>query len=178
MLLRGTGVIRPRYAGVYARTVVGSDGEQHAVWGAVLATVGALVTVVGTFLPWLRSGARNRSSYTIFDLVERLGFAPGGMVAWSLRLWAFVPLLLVVVAVGAWSASFDARLRRPLLATSIVAAIWVGGTSIAVMAAPEAGLFRIGPGPAVTLAGVLGAAAGGLASARVTRRGSGSSAGA
>ena len=32
---------------------------------------GSGVAVLGTFLPWLRSGAVDRSSYEIFDLVDR-----------------------------------------------------------------------------------------------------------
>ena len=63
--------------------------------GAAVISSGGALTLIGTFLPWLRSGARDRASYTIFDLVERLGFAPGGVVALSLRLWPLVPLLLV-----------------------------------------------------------------------------------
>lgn len=156
--------------------MVGSVGERRALVGAAIATVGSLVTIVGTFLPWLRSGTRNRSSYTIFDLVERLGFAPGGFVAWSLRLWPFVPLLMVVISITCWAAPIERRLVRPLAVLAAVATVWIGGTGLAVLAAPAAGLFRIGPGPAITVLGVLvaatGSAATALTSAGVSRRGS------
>jgi len=141
--------------------------------GALGATGGSAVALVGTFLPWLRSGARDRSSYTIFDLVERLGFAPGGVVAWSLRLWPLVPLLLVAVAVTAW-AVVTGHLRWEItMGVAAVAVVWVGGTAVALVLAPDAGLFRIGIGPAVTLVGVLVAVAGAVA---LRRRGSASGA--
>lgn len=139
--------------------------------GALVVTASAVVALVGTFLPWLRSGSRNRSSYTIFDLVERLGFAPDGPVAWSLRLWPLVPLLLAVSVIGAWSARFDARARRVAIGFIVGVALWIGGTSIAVALAPDVGLFRIGVGPAVTSTGAAGCAIGGW----VLGRGSGRS---
>ena len=109
--------------------------------------------LAGTFLPWLRSGARDRSSYTIFDLVERLGFAPGGVIAWSLRLWPLVPLLLVVTVTAAWAvATADLRWSVPALLSSC-GVLWVGGTAFAVLLAPDIALFGVGVGPAVTLVG-------------------------
>jgi len=116
-------------------------------------TVGGAVMLLGTFLPWLRSGSRDRSSYTIFDLVERLGFAPGGVIAWSLRLWPLAPLLLVAVATTAWAVATD-HLRWPVpLALSACSVIWIGGTAVALLLAPDIALFGVGVGPAVTLAG-------------------------
>ena len=109
--------------------------------------------LVGTFLPWLRSGARNRSSYTIFDLVERLGFAPEGVVAWSLRLWPLVPLLLVATVITAWAVAADHMSWYVPLALSSCSVIWVGGTSLALLLAPDIALFGVGVGPAVTLVG-------------------------
>jgi hypothetical protein len=121
--------------------------------GATVVTIGGVVMLVGTFLPWLRSGTRNRASYTIFDLVERLGFAPGGVVAWSLRLWPLVPLLLVATVTTAWAV---ATRHLPWAVPAVPAAcatVWVGGTATAVLLAPDIALFRIGTGPAVTFAG-------------------------
>lgn len=134
----------------------------RAFRGAITITAGAATTLIGTFLPWLRSGSRDRSSYTIFDLVERLGFAPGGVVAWSLRLWPLVPLLLVTMAVAGW-AVVTGHLRWRAAAVAIGAAtVWVGGTALALVLAPDAGLFRIGNGPGVATAGVLIAGLGGV----------------
>lgn len=119
-------------------------------------TAGAAVALTGTFMPWLRSGSRDRSSYTIFDLVERLGFAPSGVVAWSLRLWPLVPLLLVATTIASWAAATGHVRVRVAAGAAALAACWVGGTATALVFAPEAGLFRIGSGPAVCLAGVAG----------------------
>ncbi len=125
-------------------------------------TVGAAIALIGTFLPWLRSGSRDRSSYTIFDLVERLGFAPSGVVAWSLRFWPLVPLLLVATAVAAWAVATGHLRWRIASVTLGVAIVWVGGTALAVVLAPDAGLVRVGDGPAVAGGGVLVAGIGGL----------------
>ena len=125
-------------------------------------TVGTATALVGTFLPWLQSGARDRSSYTIFDLVERLGFAPGGVVAWSLRLWPLVPLVLVAMTTAGWAAA-TGHLRWRFAACAVgVGVVWIGGTAVALVLAPDVGLFRIGSGPTVALVGVVVAMAGTL----------------
>jgi hypothetical protein len=145
------------------------DAQQRA---AILATAGSAVAIVGTFLPWLRSGTRNRSSYTIFDLVERLGFASSGAVSWSLRLWPIVPLLLVLNVVAVWIVIHTGDRRRALAVSTGVIATWVAGTAVAIRFAPDVGLFRVGVGPAVTLVGVVCLVAG---VGRLNFRGSGSS---
>lgn len=126
--------------------------RQHR--GAVLSTAGALCALTGTFLPWLRSGTRNRSSYTIFDLVERLGFAPDGFVSWALRLWPVVPLLLVMTAITGWVVTLRRAGWPAQVVATVLVVVWVGGTAIAVMSAPDIALFSIGIGPAVTLLGL------------------------
>lgn len=128
--------------------------------GAIGVTAGAGLTLGGTFMTWLRSGARGRSSYTIFDLVDRLGFANGGVVSWSLRLWPLVPLLLVALAVSAWAVATSHLRWGVAVAMGSVVAVWVGGTAVAILRAPDAGLFRVGHGPTVTLVGVVVVAAG------------------
>jgi len=147
----------------------------RAISGAVAATGGAVVTVTGTFLPWLRSGTRNRSSYAIFDLVERLGFAPGGVVSWSLRLWPLVPLLLVGVTIGGWCVAAHRVSWPSLVAVTVPTILWVGGTAIAILTAPDVALFRIGSGPTVTLFGVLLLAGGVVALRRPGSAASGAS---
>ncbi|HEX3087076.1 MAG TPA: hypothetical protein VHQ23_00365, partial [Ilumatobacteraceae bacterium] len=82
--------------GTYALAV------QRNVIGRVMATVGAAVALLGTFLPWLRSGARRRNSYDIFSLVERLGISESSIVGWGLRVWPLAPLLLVTAATLQW----------------------------------------------------------------------------
>lgn len=143
-----------RYAAIYAGDVLKSQRV-----GAALVTTGAAIALVGTFLPWLRSGATRRSSYEIFELVDRLGFSPNGVVGWALRLWPLVPLLLIVSAVLQWWQRPERWVRvRTFLPT--LSAFYVGGTSAAVIWAPDAALFRFGSGPIVTLVGCLAVLAG------------------
>ena len=120
---------------------------------SVITTAGAAIALVGTFLPWLRSGSVDRSSYDIFDLVERLGFSPNGVVAWTLRLWPLVPLLLVLGAIALWLRPSVAWLRRSLAVIPVLGAVIVGGIALAVALAPDIGLFRIGFGPWCCLGG-------------------------
>jgi hypothetical protein len=125
--------------------------------GRVLATVGAAVAIIGTFLPWLRSGARRRNSYEIFSLVERLGISQSSLVGWGLRLWPLAPLLLVGAATLQWFP------RRWLTGGAVaVAVIYVGGVAAAVEAAPATSLIAVEGAPWVVLAGTATLAIGAL----------------
>jgi hypothetical protein len=68
----------------------------------VSMTIAASVLLLGTFLPWVRSGRRERNSYELLGLVDRLGFAPDGWVERFVRWWPIVPLLVVAAVVCAW----------------------------------------------------------------------------
>ena len=65
-------------------------------------TIGAAAVLVGTFLPWWRSGTRARTSYQLLGLVDRLEFAPDGPAATAVRWWPIVPFLLVGAVIAAW----------------------------------------------------------------------------
>lgn len=67
-----------------------------------LVTSTAIGTIIGTFLPWLRSGKNDRSSFQLLALLDSLGFAPDGPVGWAVRGWPLVPLICVVAAVASW----------------------------------------------------------------------------
>ena len=114
---------------------------------------GAALTLIGTFLPWLSSGTVPRSSYEIFDLVERLGFSPDGAIGWALRLWPLAPLLLVLAAVAQGVPGTDRRIRVARVVVPFMAIVYVGGTAAAVRLAPEGGLFRLRFGIWITLIG-------------------------
>ena len=116
---------------------------------------GAALTLIGTFLPWLSSGTVPRSSYQIFDLVERLGFSPDGAIGWALRLWPLAPLLLVLTAVAQGVPGTDRRIRITRVVVPLVAIVYVGGTAAAVRLAPEGGLFRLRFGIWITLLGAV-----------------------
>ena len=141
--------------GTYAAAV------QRILIGRVMATSGAVVAVVGTFLPWLRSGARRRSSYEIFSLVDRLGFSESSLVGWGVRLWPIVPLLVAGATTLQW---FPRKWVSGIVTT--VAVVYAGGVSAAVETAPSSSLVAIEYGALVTLAGALGLAAGALVTLR------------
>jgi hypothetical protein len=98
-------------------------------------TIAAAVLLLGTFLPWVRSGRRERNSYELLGLVDRLGFAPDGWVERFVRWWPVVPLLVVAAVVGAWWN------RRPAAVVLAVTAI-VYATAVAWKLAER-------PGPAL-----------------------------
>ncbi len=128
--------------------------------GRVMAGVGALATIIGTFMPWVRSGTRRRSSYEIFSLVERLGFSPSSLIGWGLRLWPVVPFLLTLAVTLSW---FPRRWVTE--ATALVAVVYVGGVAAAVESAPSTSLVSIEFGPDVTLVGAVVLAASALLTA-------------
>lgn len=142
--------------------------------GPLLVTAGAAVALAGTFLPWVRSGAAERTSFEVFDLVERLGFSPDGAVGWALRVWPIVPLLLVLAAVLQWWRLPATRYRLVRRGVPVVAAVYPAATAISVWRAPALGVLRLGPGPATTVAGcgliVVGVAVEVATFTRATRR--------
>ncbi|HSJ92305.1 MAG TPA: hypothetical protein VK917_09545 [Ilumatobacter sp.] len=120
-----------------------------------IASSGALVVLVGSFLPWLASGTADRSSYDLLGIVDRLGFSPDGLVGWAVRLWPLLPLLLVVTVVS-HHVQIDARwLPVVRLGSTAVAALYAGSVALAVRLAPDVGLFEPRIGPWITLAGAI-----------------------
>jgi hypothetical protein len=121
--------------------------------------VGAAVSLVGSFLPWVHTGSRARNSYDVFRVVDRLGFAPDGPAATAMRWWPIVPLLGVAALVATWWGW-----ARPGGLLGGVAACYGLAAGIAVHDAPQARVVDIGGGSVVTmigsgvfLAGALGA---------------------
>ena len=70
------------------------------------------ITIVGTFLPWLRSGDNDRNSFQLLSLLDFLGFAPAGPLGWAVRAWPTI--LLVCVRVGGDGVAWDVADRRPV----------------------------------------------------------------
>jgi hypothetical protein len=142
----------------------------HHRAGAITVSAGAAVVLVGTFLTWLRSGATDRSSYDVFDLVDRLGFSKGGLIGWALRLWPLVPMLLVVVVIAWWWPSEQSGWTATRVALTLVVSLYAGAIAVAVANAPDVALFRVGPGPVVTIVGAAVMIAGAVAALVLTRR--------
>jgi hypothetical protein len=126
--------------------------------GPAVATmaVGTVVTVGGSLLPWVATGAKRRNSYDLLSLVERLGFAPDGPVDPALRWWPLMPLLAVLALVAAWWGW-----PRAGGAVGVIAGLYAGAVGVAVTQAPS-GLVDILPGAPVTVGGALVLAAGSI----------------
>lgn len=113
----------------------------------IAMSVSAAVVLVGTFLPWVRTGARDRSSYLLLDLVDRLGFASGSVPVAAIRVWPVVPVILVGAAYAAWM-----QRRRLASGLGLTGSLYAGGLAVIVRQTPT-----------TTLAGVDVVIAGGLA---------------
>lgn len=130
---------------------------QRILIGRMVTTFGAAVAAAGTFLPWLRSGTRRRSSYEIFSLIDRLGFSPSSLVGWGLRLWPILPFLLASAVTFQWFP------RKWITGgTAAVAVVYAGAVSAAVRSAPSTSLITVEFGPLVTLIGAITLACGAL----------------
>lgn len=115
---------------------------------AVVMAAGGALTVLGSFLPWVRTGSRSRNSYEVFRVVGRLGFAPDGPASTAMRWWPLVPLLAAAAVVAVWWGW-----GRAGGVVGVVAAIYAGAIGVTVAAAPDAELVHVGVAPFVTAVG-------------------------
>lgn len=127
-----------------------ADSVRRVLIGRVVATSAALVMLVGTFLPWVTSGRRQRSSYQIFSLIERLGYSSSSVVGWALRLWPLLPLLTVIAITILWF-----HHRTLAIAVGLLAAAYAAIVAIAVLTASPSALVDVEYGPVVTLVGAV-----------------------
>jgi hypothetical protein len=140
--------------GIHGRTLgavpYAAHMDRHHRALSVLTFVGAAL-VLATFLPWVRSGSRARSSYDLLGLLDRLGVAGDGVVATLVRWWPLVPLLVTALVVLAWSGR-----HLPALVAAVLAAVYVGGVSTVLIASAGRSGVDLGPGVWVAVvAGVL-----------------------
>jgi hypothetical protein len=69
--------------------------------GSALGAAGLILTLVGTFLPWLVSGGVERNSYAIVGIVGRLGLVGNGFGSTALSLWPTLgPVAMVAIIAG------------------------------------------------------------------------------
>lgn len=111
---------------------------------------GLVVLVVGTFLPWLRSGQARRNSYQAGGALQRL-LGVHGILDSAVSAWPFVGLLcaatIAIYAVGFRRCAALLALIVALFTGAVaLAALWVGGNRLMRAAAL---------GPTVTLVGAL-----------------------
>ena len=113
----------------------------HSVSLVALSGAGATL-VLGTFLPWLRSGTMTRSSYDLLGLIGRLDVAPNGAAAALIRWWPLVPLLVTGAVILAWW-----ERCRWALAIAVLVTLYAGGVAaVLVVGAAKTGI-TIGIGP-------------------------------
>lgn len=120
--------------------------QAHAA--AALGGLGIVVLVIGTFLPWLRSGRATRNSYEATGAVRRLVHPPG-ILDDLFRVWPLLgALCALAVAVHALG------LRRVGAGIGMLASVAGGAAAVAALnAAHNAYASVIETGPAITLAG-------------------------
>ena len=113
-----------------------------------IGLAGLLVIVVGTFLPWLRSGRTTRNSYQTGGAVRRL-IGTTGIVDDLLGLW---PLVGLACAVAVALFLFGARTVGTVIAG--LSAMGAGTASIGALATTATSYAKVSIiGPVVTLVG-------------------------
>jgi hypothetical protein len=123
-----------------------SRGRTAVVRGLLCA--GLAVMVLGTFLPWLRSGRATRNSYATDGAVRRLLQLNGGLDA-ALQAWPFLSLACALAA-----ALVVLGRHRIGAGVAAVAALGAGVVAGGALLASSHGLLRpTVTGPAVTLTG-------------------------
>jgi hypothetical protein len=114
----------------------------------LLITLGGVIVIGASFLPWVTSGSVDRSSYRVIGLVDRLGYASDGPMELALRAWPVLPLAVTVAVVAAWW-------NRPAISALVGAtsALYAAAVALATLRAPTAGLVTVQAGPTIALAG-------------------------
>jgi hypothetical protein len=113
-----------------------------------LGVAGLVTIVVGTFLPWLRSGRVLRNSYETDGAIRRL-LVTDGIAHGALAIWPAVSL-----ACAAIIALYTLGARGVGLALAVVTALVAAAVGIGALTAPRLGSLAVETsGPAVTLAG-------------------------
>lgn len=115
---------------------------------ATLGAVGLLVLVIGTFLPWLRSGTAERNSYRAGSALRRLlgwhGWSAAALDAWPyIGLWCAAAVASYLLGRHAWA-----------LGAAVVAAAAGLAVAIASLEAKDSSYVRAeAAGPRVTILG-------------------------
>lgn len=113
-------------------------------------TAGGALVIVASFLPWVRSGSVERSSYRVFGLVERLGYASDGPVGLAIRWWPVLPLVVTVSVVLSW---WDHR--RSSAVFGLIGGSYAAAVAAATARAPVDGFVEVLTGPTIALAGAV-----------------------
>jgi hypothetical protein len=125
-------------------------GQRRLAAAGLAGFAGLAVIVVGTFLPWLRSGRATHNSYQADGTVQRL-LDIRGPLRTALAVWPFVGLACAAVA-----ALFALGLRASAAVLGLVLGAGAGAVAIGVLNVRGNTFARPAhPGPIVTLTGVI-----------------------
>ncbi|MBE1469934.1 hypothetical protein [Kibdelosporangium phytohabitans] len=122
--------------------------------GAVAAATGLALVVLGSFLPWIRSGTVHYTSYQSLGILRHLGFMDAfPALRILLDVW-----LGVIPAAAVAIAMYALRLRRTAAVLAVVLALLMGtiAGAVTVQGDDKGGVIGIASsGPAVTLSGAV-----------------------
>ena len=114
---------------------------------------GAVLVLLGSFMPWLRSGERLRTSYELSVSVQRLGLARNGFEQAVVMLWPLVPVVVLAAGLLFWWRPDPFASIVLALASVYVAAVsnleWASGL------AAQAGVPITASGAVLTFVGCL-----------------------
>lgn len=109
------------------------------------------MVAIGTFLPWLKSGAVLRDSYQSISAIRTIGIIRDSPLNLVIDAWTMI-VPVVTLCVAAYAFGF----RRSAATIALVVAIFcgtIGGGAAVESSGDEASLGIAGTGPMVTLIG-------------------------
>lgn len=95
-----------------------------------LLVFGIVVTVIGAFAPWLRSGETTRNSFQVAGTAERFGFLDNPALHAVVDNWALVGPILMIPLICA-----GLRWWKACAAVAMVIGLTMAGLAVAVMIA-------------------------------------------
>lgn len=121
--------------------------------GAALTALGLATVAVGTFLPWVRSGAVERDSYQSIAVIRTIKVLDGSPLSLILDAWTLI-IPMVTVCIVLYALGFR---RTAATISSIVAIIsgTISGAATVVGGGEEVRLGIAGIGPPTTLVGAV-----------------------
>lgn len=151
------------------------ESKAHGAVGASLVlgvggiAVGAVLVLVGSFLPWVSSGGVHRNSYSIAGVADRFDLFDNWLLTAALSGWPAVgPWCVVILCL------LCLRLRRWAAALAITLGLVAGAITITVLAMlgdrAALGVALTATGPWVLLAGAAVLLIGGIALVMSNRR--------
>lgn len=120
--------------------------------------VGLTVTIVGTFLPWLISGAVTRNSYQLAAALQQFRLVDSALMDAAIASWVFlgpvllVPTLLLAFRMWRTAAGVSVVLGLAMAGAVITTLIVVGGKERLGVRLADAGPMTVACGSALTVA--------------------------